>query len=639
MAGRGSGSAAAHGCANSSTRSVTSDPRRARGDSEQANPRLKAATGYAQRGWRVVPLHTVTKAGGCSCGNRGDCADKPNRRGKHPHLDGWPEDATTNPIKLVRWWLKWPAANVGVVCGEGSGIVVLDVDPRNGAGESLAALEAEHGKLPATLEAATGGGGRHLVFQYQPGVRSIVLAPGIELLSDGKQFVVAPSMHKSGTRYRWRNRAPIAPLPAWLLALKIANGTDPTTKHDAGTSGTHSESAPSAQGFAQSETKNRTKAGILDRIDAATRARQGKERRGGELVFCCPAHDDQRPSASWNRTRAQWHCFACGAGGSWRDLATRLGIPTPASGAAKWIDATVALVMGLHWRGLSGSTRRKVLLAVLAIAREAHARAVTISVRQAAERAGVRLETAHRHLTALQAEGWLRKLTTGYGSVGSKYLLTRPPRQLLQDRNTTPRGGAELLFRSRNTLLDTSGDAWRWRALGESARLVKAVLDTGQTFSTATDLARTVGVHRSTAKRVLERLEAHGLALHDGIGWHRGAAELEAVTLTLRTAGAGARQREHHAQERENFRALLVHWRLKRWPRWELAKLREVTGLSADVLDQVLRGPLVRMIERRGGWVWLRPGSTYTLRTRPARAQTAHQERARATNAGRRRAE
>ena len=56
--------------------------------------------------------------------------------------------------------------------------------------------------------------------------------------------------------------------------------------------------------------------------------RRGK-RRGEEITFLCPVHDDTNPSASWNPTKMTWHCFACGAGGGMLYLAGILGVAPP----------------------------------------------------------------------------------------------------------------------------------------------------------------------------------------------------------------------------------------------------------------------------------------------------------------------
>jgi putative DNA primase/helicase len=66
-------------------------------------------------------------------------------------------------------------------------------------------------------------------------------------------------------------------------------------------------------------------------IERALAARQAR-REGRELRFLCPAHEDRRPSARWNRDKQTWFCDACQAGGGWRDLAARLGLELPAAG-------------------------------------------------------------------------------------------------------------------------------------------------------------------------------------------------------------------------------------------------------------------------------------------------------------------
>lgn len=66
-------------------------------------------------------------------------------------------------------------------------------------------------------------------------------------------------------------------------------------------------------------------------VESALMGRPGSRRRGDELEFCCVAHDDRTASAAWNAKRGAWNCRvpACGAVGTTRDLADRLGIPVP----------------------------------------------------------------------------------------------------------------------------------------------------------------------------------------------------------------------------------------------------------------------------------------------------------------------
>ena len=189
----------------------------------------RAALWYAEHGWPVVPLHFM-KDGRCSC-RRVRC-DSP---GKHPTTKHGPKDASRNSIQLETWWDARPEANIGVRTGRHAGIVVIDVDPRHGGDESLAELVREHGELPATVEALTGGGGRHLVFKHPGGtVRNRSnMRPGIDVRGDGGYIVAPPSNHASGGQYRWReghgpHEATPAEMPAWLLAVVTRGNLEDT---------------------------------------------------------------------------------------------------------------------------------------------------------------------------------------------------------------------------------------------------------------------------------------------------------------------------------------------------------------------------------------------------------------------------
>ena len=167
---------------------------------------VDAARTYAARGWRVVPIAAGTK---------------------HPaHLKAWQEAATTDPELIAEWWERWPDDGVGIATGQRSGIWALDVDPRHGGDDTLADLEATHGRLPATMEVLTGSGGRHLYFAWPEG-RAIRndqagrLGPGLDVRGDGGQVVAPPTVHPNGTRYEWELSSPLRPAlaPDWLVDL------------------------------------------------------------------------------------------------------------------------------------------------------------------------------------------------------------------------------------------------------------------------------------------------------------------------------------------------------------------------------------------------------------------------------------
>lgn len=183
---------------------------------------LESAAGeYAKKGWRVLPCHSITKAGTCSCG-KADC----DSAGKHPITRRGVRDATTNQAKINEWWSKHPNANIGVATGQASGFIVLDIDPRNSGDANLAMLIDQYGALPETATAETGGGGAHYLFAVPEGKLRGTIRTGIDLKADGGYIIAAPSTHRSGKQYRWREgrgpgEIPIAAMPDWLLKIAV----------------------------------------------------------------------------------------------------------------------------------------------------------------------------------------------------------------------------------------------------------------------------------------------------------------------------------------------------------------------------------------------------------------------------------
>jgi Bifunctional DNA primase/polymerase, N-terminal len=183
------------------------------------NPhRLKAALAYASHGWLIIPVRTAHH-GRCSCGSH-ECVSP----AKHPHAPRGLRDASTDAAQIRAWWQCWPGTNIGIRTGAVSGLVVVDIDPRNGGDVTLEELEAEHGRLPDTVESLAGGGGRHLLYRH-PGepypLASYSPGPGVDLKADGGYIVAPPLGHASGRPYTWElsrepDVTPLAPAPAWI---------------------------------------------------------------------------------------------------------------------------------------------------------------------------------------------------------------------------------------------------------------------------------------------------------------------------------------------------------------------------------------------------------------------------------------
>jgi len=165
--------------------------------------RADAAKKYLARGWSVLPLRP---------------------HDKRP-LIAWRDLQKVHPSEkdITEWFDRCPNGNIGIVTGEISNLVVLDVDARHGGDVSLEDLQRRYRPLPATIEALTGGDGHHYYFAH-PGLLTrnrAGLAQGIDVRGDGGYIVAPPSIHPSGKPYEWvpgrgPDEIPLAPLPRWL---------------------------------------------------------------------------------------------------------------------------------------------------------------------------------------------------------------------------------------------------------------------------------------------------------------------------------------------------------------------------------------------------------------------------------------
>lgn len=216
---------------------------------------LRAALAYARLGWATFPVYGCREPAACELAQPADslipavkrlvCACKKGPHclnpGKHPRTPRGYKDASTVESVIRTAFSagstpqKQADLNVGLATGEPSGIWALDIDPRHNGNESLAQLVEQHGPLPNTVEAITGAGGRHFLFQLPNGASPKIkcaagVLPGVDIRGQGGYIVVAPSLHVSGRCYEWEissrpGDVPVAPAPDWLL--QFLRGTLP----------------------------------------------------------------------------------------------------------------------------------------------------------------------------------------------------------------------------------------------------------------------------------------------------------------------------------------------------------------------------------------------------------------------------
>lgn len=169
--------------------------------------------------------------------------------GKVPMREyGYLRDNPPKKFEVSRWFNKWPFANVAVMTGKVSKIVVLDFDDED-AWEALCELTGEEIHCPK-LRTGRDGWGMHAWFNYPSEVKVMSSRYGVDQLdprlskmdvrsetkkkptpgSEEEKFtpgiaVVPPSIHASGRPYEWivsldeyfKDHDKLPELPDWFL--------------------------------------------------------------------------------------------------------------------------------------------------------------------------------------------------------------------------------------------------------------------------------------------------------------------------------------------------------------------------------------------------------------------------------------
>ncbi len=358
---------------------------------------ITAARAYAARGLPVFPCEPSGK--------------RPLT--KHGHLD-----ASTRSDQLRHWWSRWPTANIGLPTGAASGLLVLDEDPRHGGTASLEALEGKHGSLPATATIGTGGGGRHHVLKYPAGeiIRNSAgkLGPGLDVRGEGG-YIVAPPSRTTGP-YEVLYKAPPADAPKWLLETLTSppGGRGRVVGDPIAPAVVPAASTPIVEGqrnvalfqlASSMRARGHDRETIMKALEEANAGRCSPPLDAGELA---------RIAASACR-------YAPGGSSAGREVRAAL-------------DAIQADFEARRWSGARGQARWKIVLAVVALARQ-HGELipggvrVRVSERQLAKLSGCSRDTVHRHLgTRLGGAVRLDNLDREPGEPGAVVLPPPPAR-------------------------------------------------------------------------------------------------------------------------------------------------------------------------------------------------------------------
>ena len=116
-------------------------------------------------------------------------------------LIAWKEYQSRLPTEseVKDWFDKWPSANIGIITGEISNLVVFDLDS-----EGAVEYAKNQGGFPKTVKVKTGKG--HHLYMQHPGFEirnSVNKQLDIDIRADGGYVAAPPSIHGSGRQYEW----------------------------------------------------------------------------------------------------------------------------------------------------------------------------------------------------------------------------------------------------------------------------------------------------------------------------------------------------------------------------------------------------------------------------------------------------
>lgn len=143
------------------------------------------------------------------------------------HMAGWQAHSIVSPAEWEIWKNepKYRVCNIGCLTGSPSGIIAIDIDSEESKKLAceVACCNVEH---LSTWQYKTGKG-RRILYRHAGRSKSLNLERDgvtLEILADGKQTVLPPSLHPNGNYYEWiEGFAPkdlaISPAPDWLLDL------------------------------------------------------------------------------------------------------------------------------------------------------------------------------------------------------------------------------------------------------------------------------------------------------------------------------------------------------------------------------------------------------------------------------------
>lgn len=189
---------------------------------------------YIDLGWKLFPCYSIADSLACTCNRSGTC----EHAGKHPATAHGVKDATDDPNQIREWADRLGRVNWALACGYCSDVLVVDIDTHDANGfASIEMWEEKTGcRLPNTLTATTGSGGRHMFFHLngRKALNRVNWIDGVDIRSNGGYVIIPPARHATGGVYTWDNwGTSVADAPQELLD-SINDGTARKSLRDLG---------------------------------------------------------------------------------------------------------------------------------------------------------------------------------------------------------------------------------------------------------------------------------------------------------------------------------------------------------------------------------------------------------------------
>ncbi len=168
------------------------------------NQLLKSALWYARQGFSVIPV----------------------KQDKKPFVKWEPfQSERASQDQIHTWWKKHPGANIGLVCGEVSGIDVVDCDSEHGR-DALNEFLSDSFITPVSKTPK----GWHYFFKHSPGLSNgVKVITDCDLRTTGGYAIAPPSKNGKGKSYAWMQKLSIAkvdpePMPEMLFDILQPGG-------------------------------------------------------------------------------------------------------------------------------------------------------------------------------------------------------------------------------------------------------------------------------------------------------------------------------------------------------------------------------------------------------------------------------